>query len=82
MQVKKPCPFVSYSFLMFFNLANHYQVPTWQLSSNSAVTMCGTSRKYKKPKNLAAVVPGHISGIVLLGLFRGKGTPGMFDPVL
>jgi hypothetical protein len=29
-----------------------------------------------------AVVPGHISGIVLLGLFRGKGTPGMFDPVL
>ena len=29
-----------------------------------------------------SVVPGHISGIVLLGLFRGKGTPGMFDPVL
>jgi hypothetical protein len=29
-----------------------------------------------------AVVPGNISGIILLGLLRGKDTPGMFDPVL
>ena len=30
----------------------------------------------------ALFVPGHISGIVLLGLLRGKGTPGIFDPEL
>jgi hypothetical protein len=28
------------------------------------------------------VVPGRISGIVLLGLLMGKGTPGLFNPVL
>jgi hypothetical protein len=31
--------------------------------------------------NISTVVPGHISGIVLLVL-GGKGTPSMFNPVL
>ena len=38
--------------------------------------------EYLIPVSRGSVVPGHISGIVLLGLLRGKGTPGMFDPVL
>ncbi len=62
MQDEKPCPLVSSCFLMFFNLANHYQVPTWQPSSklgSQVQTWQSLHAEQQKPSlNLAVATCG------------------------
>jgi hypothetical protein len=52
-----------------------------QLYSVQYKSIFGASDKVRCNMCEEAVVPGNKSGIVLLVL-EGKGTPGMFDPVI